>query len=379
MTSFEEKQKNIFGGEKAEYRAWREKIVVKFLEKGVESIAKNHTSKPPNNGRSSRDKERREWDKSNEIAKGILVLGLDEDFIGQKRDTDLGSSKCFKMLRYLDLKYGGPNNSVQVANFMILTKTPLKPDETMEKFINKYLSNHKEAGTNILDDAKMVADLTLLLGDSERTKASLDHSRITKMSFRATTEHLISEDEHYMMTKTNKILANKTSASSSVPTTFSDLQSPSYDRQGPVSMYANRTKISNTSNSSKPCWYYADNGNCSRGSNCQFRHNDIAIHNINHNKGCSICFRTDHWARDCPNKPNNRSNEVCVMCNKAGHWARDCPMKNSGDRRSTSQSRDRNDYKRTRSHSPYDSNKKYTPSSAFNNASPSRPDTPAPK
>lgn len=364
-------QKNIFGGEKSDYRAWKEKVVVKFLEKGVEAVAKNHTPKPLDNGRSSRDKERKEWDKSNEIAKGILVSGLDVDFIRQKRDTDLGSSKCYKMLRYLDLKYGGPNNSVQVANFLILTKVPFKADETMEKFVNKYLSNHKEARTDIHDDEKMIADLTLLLGDSERTKASLDHSRVTKMSFRATLKHLISEDEHYIMTKTNKTLAS-----------FSTPSVSNHDQQGPVSMYANNPKNSN-SNSNKSCWHYSQNGNCSRGANCRFRHDDthdnIAIHSVNHNKGCSICFNTDHWARDCPDKSNIISNEVCVMCGKSGHWARDCPMRNSCDRRPRSQSKDRDNYKRTRSSSPYDSNERYTPSSAFKNASPIRPGTPAPK
>ena len=37
MTSSEEKSKLIFGGEKSEYKPWREDIVLKFLEKGVDA------------------------------------------------------------------------------------------------------------------------------------------------------------------------------------------------------------------------------------------------------------------------------------------------------------------------------------------------------
>lgn len=82
MTSSEEKSKLIFGGEKSEYKPWREEIVLKFLEIGVDAIAKNRTTKPQDNGHSRREKERKEWDKSNEIARGILLSGLDGNRLG---------------------------------------------------------------------------------------------------------------------------------------------------------------------------------------------------------------------------------------------------------------------------------------------------------
>jgi hypothetical protein len=247
----------------------------------------------------------------------------------------------------------------------------------MEKFLNRYLHNHQEAKTDVTDNEKMIADLTLLLGDAERTKESLKHSRVMKMSFKQTLEHLTTEDEHYIMTKANNKLAS--SSVSSIPSNFRDAPPPNYDQGTPVSMYANKSNNrnnnisnnSNNSNSNRICWHYADTGTCSHGDNCRFKHDNGAVHNNNDNMGCSICYSTDHWPKNCPNFKKKKSFETCSICKINGHLAKDCPMKQSS-------SRDRNEAynKRSRSSSPYQSNQRYTPTSAIKNASPLRPGTP---
>jgi hypothetical protein len=384
MTSFREKKTLIFGGDKQDYHSWKEQIILKWYEKGVSSIGKGKTLKPQDNGRSSRKKERKEWDKSNEMAKGILLAHLDEDFVREGKDTELNCTKCHDILRYLDREYGGANNRVQVAKYLLLTKQPLKEDQTMKKFIDKYLYNHKEARTDINDSEKMIADLTLLLGDSTRTKASLDHARVMKMNFKDTIKHLKDEDENYLMIKENKKFASSTGSSasstgSSTSSSFIDPPPSNYDQVTPVVMYANRPNIanSNTANQMKKCWYFADHGKCMHGDNCQFKHDNGATNSSN--KGCKICKKTDHWASDCPTK-TSMSSEACSLCQRNGHWARDCPERNVGDTRSRSpsQSRGRDINKRARSSSPYN-NQRYSPTSALKTTSSFRPGTPAPK
>jgi hypothetical protein len=192
--------------------------------------------------------------------------------VREGKNTDLNSTKFHNILAYLEREYGGPNNRVQVAKYLLLTKQPLREDQTMKKFIDKYLYNHKEARTDTNDSEKMIADLTLLLGDSNRTKASFDHARVMKMNFKSTIKHLKDEDENYLMTNENKKLASSTGSSTS--SSFIDAPPSNYDQVTPVVMYANTatlkhlTASSNTANQKKTCWYFADHGKCMHGDNC---------------------------------------------------------------------------------------------------------------
>jgi hypothetical protein len=73
--------KNVFGGLRSEYKKFQQDLKLAWRANGVESIARNLTVKQEFYIRSGRSiiKERKDWDRSNAIAKGILLLRLNWD------------------------------------------------------------------------------------------------------------------------------------------------------------------------------------------------------------------------------------------------------------------------------------------------------------